>query len=680
MPRFSNWREDLAVNESSNSMVLEVITDTKMTDTKDAKKVKEKKINNAKLIKINPQFKEAIEDIGGEILEMKEIDGEKEKEKEDSSAKQLKNKEKRVAMMKRQILMRKMMAVKQGAGADIVASYEPDIEGAIEYFYEEGINEEGIDQLIEEIGLEAFVDFVEGGSVELNEERAARKASVRAKKYDQVKAEVDKADAARKKAKKGEYAPSYAKKETDVTVYDDKPAAKKKAPAKKTVAKKAAPKPVTVKKTTTKKTTTKKVVKAVSKVKQTQPAKKATKQGLGDKIRSAYKAGVKRHRKATQGARVFGKGVAAGAKKAVKFAKDVKKVVSEEELIEGIKGEDNETRKAAAAERKAGVKTRLSPSEGRKNVANMLYKIRNAKSNLKNESVSEDKEYGYDKDGNSLNPKDKKAKKDFDGDGKLESPEAEYKGSKDKAIKKELKDLQKAAETGKGKDVAKADKVKGVGESVESDEYIDTVQKIKAAETEADIKRWKALEESGNFTVEELQSIKEADIADILARLEKKRISKGGDPEESPLPAMRKYHADKKKKKVKEEVEIDEGIVRAIKKAKRIGKRILDAHDDDPGRAHTIGTLGNPHVGNEDKRAAERKAGKKKVKEEIELDEAERSLADRLARKRKVYDKTLKKAMQFARDEGEASGHARYRMGSIDREMDGIKAKMNKEK
>ena len=146
-------------------------------------------------------------------------------------------------------------------------------------------------------------------------------------------------------------------------------------------------------------------------------------------------------------------------------------------LGEGIKGEDNETRKAAAAERKSGVKTRLSPSEGRKNVANMLYKIKNAKSNPQNESVNEGK----------------KAEKDFDGDGKLESPEAEYKGSKDKAIKKELKDLQKAAETGKGEYVAKADKVKGVGESVESDEYIDTVQKIKAAETEADIKRWKSL-------------------------------------------------------------------------------------------------------------------------------------------------------------------------------------------
>ena len=64
----------------------------------------------------------------------------------------------------------------------------------------------------------------------------------------------------------------------------------------------------------------------------------------------------------------------------------------------------------------------------------------------------------------------------------------------------------------------------------------------------------------------------------------------------------------------------------------------------------------------------------------VPLDEAERKLADRLARKRKVYDKTTKKAMDYARREGEAAGHARYRMSSIDREMDGIRAKMNKEK
>jgi len=89
-------------------------------------------------------------------------------------------------------------------------------------------------------------------------------------------------------------------------------------------------------------------------------------------------------------------------------------------------------------------------------------------------------------------------------------------------------------------------------ESVDA-EYIETVQKVKAAETEEDIKRWKALEESGNFTAEEIETIKEADIADILARLEKKRISKGGDPDESPLGkktgrAM-KAQQDKQRKK-----------------------------------------------------------------------------------------------------------------------------------
>ena len=67
------------------------------------------------------------------------------------------------------------------------------------------------------------------------------------------------------------------------------------------------------------------------------------------------------------------------------------------------------------------------------------------------------------------------------------------------------------------------------------------------------------------------------------------------------------------------------------------------------------------------------------MKEEIEIDEAERSLSDRLARKRKLYDKTTKKAMDYARREGEAAGHARYRMSSLDREMDKVKDKMKKE-
>ena len=63
----------------------------------------------------------------------------------------------------------------------------------------------------------------------------------------------------------------------------------------------------------------------------------------------------------------------------------------------------------------------------------------------------------------------KKAAKDYDGDGKVESGTDEYMGSKDKAIKKalgkEVKDLEKAGNTLKGKYVAKADKLQGVGES-----------------------------------------------------------------------------------------------------------------------------------------------------------------------------------------------------------------------
>ena len=146
-----------------------------------------------------------------------------------------------------------------------------------------------------------------------------------------------------------------------------------------------------------------------------------------------------------------------------------------------------------------------------------------------------------------------------------------------------------------------------------------------------------ALVASGKFSNEELVKItnlQEADIADIIARLERKRISKGGDPDESPLGketgrAM-KSQQDKARKKaglktehhqkdadgnVIPHEEIDEGIGKAIsrkvKKTKRIIKRMGDAWDDDPGRAHTIGTLGNPNARNEDERARQRKNQRK---------------------------------------------------------------------
>ena len=373
----SDWRTDL-------SDLIEIVAEP---EDRAEKEVVEKKVKNKVII--NPKFTEAVEEMGGELLEMVEVTEE----------------------------------------------YEPEIEAATEYFYAEGINEEGLDAIIEEVGLDTFVDFVIDSAQDLNEERAARKMSARNLQTLKKKTipAAKEAEAKRQKEKKGEYSAAYKKKETDVTVYDQKPKAKKK----------STPKPVAVKKPAAKK------VAAVTKqVKKLQPAKKASKQGIGDKIRGAIKKGVARHQAARAKGREpekrvkeFGKGFASGVKGAVKFAGKVKKVVSEEDKVK--------------------------------------------------------KEIGY---------------------------------------------LSKAVKTMKGKDVAKADKVE-----------------------------------------------------------EGKNCGCGQNP------------------------------------------------------CVTYGT------------------------DNSVMSEAERKLADRLARKRKVYDKTTKKAMQFARDEGEASGHARYRMSSISREMDGIKAKMNKE-
>ncbi len=328
----SDWRTDLR----------EIASDIPVKEKEAEKVVKEKKVNNK--ITINPmqgQVESFAQHLGGELIEAYEIReaSEPTEDEEDPNEKQIASKQKKVNMIKKQVLMKKLTAVRQGA-EDIVAHFEPEIDAAAQYFFEQGVNEEGLDIIIEELGIEEFLDFVTEDVQVLNEERAARKASVRAKSYADVKAEIDKKDAAKKKAKKGEYATSYAKKETDVTVYDDKPAAKKKAaPAKKAPVKKAKKDfdgdgKVEAPKQEHRGVRNKKITKAVTKAKIKQPEKKASKQGLADKIRGAYKAGVKRHRKATQGARVFGKGFAAGAKKAVKFAKDVKKVVSEEELLE----------------------------------------------------------------------------------------------------------------------------------------------------------------------------------------------------------------------------------------------------------------------------------------------------------------------------------------------------------
>ncbi len=251
------------------------------------------------------------------------------------------------------------------------------IDVATDYFLDEGINEEGIDLIIEEVGLEEFVDFVldPPSEQDLMEERSARKASAKAPSYEKVKAKVDAGDKARREAGKGEYAKTAAAKrnygDEDNTVYDDdKPAAKK--PAKVTVTKKKVASPKK------KAEVSKKVAKAVPAAKKKQPAKKAEKKGLGAKIAGAVKKGVERHQKAVgnvkkkyvaarkkgavpeKRAKEFAKGVKSGVKTAVKFAKDVKKVVGEEVVdeakVDTVKKLDDEGKEDARNYRRFGTK------------------------------------------------------------------------------------------------------------------------------------------------------------------------------------------------------------------------------------------------------------------------------------------------------------------------------------
>ena len=188
------------------------------------------------------------------------------------------------------------------------------IDLAADYFLEEGIDGEELDVIIEDVGLDDFVDFV-------FEERFARKARASAPSYAKVKASVDASDAAKKKAGKGEYSAAYKKKETDVTNYDDKPAKVSVKKVKKSVAKAKAAKPV-----------------AKPVAKKEAPAKK--KEGLISKIGSAYTKGVERHKAARakgkepeKRVKEFGKGFASGVKDTVKFAGKVKKAVVGETLL-----------------------------------------------------------------------------------------------------------------------------------------------------------------------------------------------------------------------------------------------------------------------------------------------------------------------------------------------------------
>ena len=182
------------------------------------------------------------------------------------------------------------------AGGPKLAGEELNIDLAVDYFFTEGINEDGLEMIIEETGIEKFVEFVEYlTDIEvLTEARAAKKARKGAKSYDQVKAEID----AKEKAKK-------AKREISVD----------------------------------------KTKKATATAKAKQPEKKPVRDAIARGVFravDAYKKGMERHNAAMATAKKagkvagkaageFAKGAGEGVKTAGKVAKVAYKVATKEE-------------------------------------------------------------------------------------------------------------------------------------------------------------------------------------------------------------------------------------------------------------------------------------------------------------------------------------------------------------
>ena len=305
---FSNWRDDLR----------EIVDEP---ESKAEKKVSEKKGISNKIV-INPKLDEAIKEIGGELLEIAEVD----KETDDSKQKEIASKQKRASMIKKQVLMKKLQAVRAGS-EDIVASYEPEIDAAVEYFYEEGLNEDGIDLLIEEIGLEEFVEFVTEDEF-LTEERKARKMNVRTLKATKKKAEEIKASK-KDVVARGTPKDTLARARTERSLKKPKLAK----PAKKDH---DGDGKIETPKAEHRGSRNKAITKAVTKAKATQPKKPASKEGIGSKIRGALRSAKARDLKGVRKVRdtvrkvqksEFGKGVVSGVKAVGKAAKDVKGVL-----------------------------------------------------------------------------------------------------------------------------------------------------------------------------------------------------------------------------------------------------------------------------------------------------------------------------------------------------------------
>ena len=208
--------------------------------------------------------------------------------------------------------------------------------------------------------------------------------------------------------------------------------------------------------------------------------------------------------------------------------------------------------------------------------------------------------------------------------------------------------------------------------------YLDHVSKINQQNESDDIKRW----QEGENDLQKQIRISSGIIASGGAPTmeEEKKAAKDYDGDGKIESGKDEYFGSKDKaikkamgKKVKEEKDpfpydddIDdlEAAVRDTKMKKALNKKAMMKKEETHNYVEAYVTELNKAT-----------MGSYVKKEELELDEAERSIDDRLDRKNKLMKKTTRKAMQFARDEGEASGHARFNMSRLGREREKLIAK-----
>jgi hypothetical protein len=282
---YSSWRDDLRE-------VMDILD-----KEKNDKKISEKKVNNK--IVINPPLKEAMSSFGAEIVQIEEI------------------------------------------SEDYLVE---TVDIATEYFFNNGLNEYGVDIVIEELGLEKFTDFVfyVAEDYELTEARRSGRIepvtkggkSVASLKGGAKTAAINRLRKEKQAARSGEGSGSGSSKMTAALKSQSSVA---------------------------KKVTTDKGKKAVEKAKETQGSKKPLKDRIAKGVLGAVKAyqqGMERHKAATatagkalkvaaKGASEFGKGVASGVKATGKAAKDVHKVLKNSyEMGEAVYG--GELKKPAA--------------------------------------------------------------------------------------------------------------------------------------------------------------------------------------------------------------------------------------------------------------------------------------------------------------------------------------------